>query len=88
MPDENKLAALEAAGFKVRPACASCVYFSAGVMPDWGTCSITSYDHKKHRGPSRDASVPSIGWCHRYVKDDAKLAALAGAHVRFYDEED
>lgn len=86
MPDENKLAALADAGFSIRASCALCIYFNAGVIPDWGTCSRTFYVHKKHSGPARECSVPSIGWCKRFEKDEERLTMLGGAHIQFYDE--
>ena len=62
MPDENKLQALEDAGFQVKRTCYRCAHFDGGGR-GWGTCRKITYDHKKHTGESRQASVPVDGWC-------------------------
>lgn len=70
MPDEAKLAALRAHGFKVVRTCASCAYFNHRDTPShvrdpmlWGTCRLVRYEHGKHTGSVREASVRSDGAC-------------------------
>ena len=85
MPDPNKFEALRKAGFKVRPTCRRCVHFSGG--SGWGTCAKIPYDHLKHTGPARYASVPVDGWCpsHKFHKYH-NLKHPLGAHEEFVDE--
>jgi len=83
MPDENKLSALEEAGFQVKRTCYRCGFFDAGAR-GWGTCRKITYEHKKHTGKPRQASVPVDGWCpHHETWTEAK--ALLGAHRRFIE---
>ena len=73
MPDENKFRALRTAGFRIVPTCASCAYFnrtddrSRGDPLAWGTCRLVRYEHAKHSGSIREASVRADGQCHSHA---------------------
>lgn len=85
MPDENKLEALRAAGYRVRGGCGSCAW---GRFPRaealWGTCRQLRYDHLKHDNPAegREASVHAYGSCAGFEADPRARARL-GAHAGF-----
>lgn len=65
MPDPNKLKVLKEAGYIVRPSCDSCEHFIIGTNK-WGTCGVIKYQHSKHTGDPRNASVRRDGWCPKY----------------------
>ena len=82
MPDPNKFQALRDAGYTIPVTCDLCVHStfpSTGSM--WGTCEKIKYQHEKHTGPARDASIIRSGTC--------PMAALRvqrgvfGAHQEF-----
>lgn len=88
MPDENKLQALADAGFIIQRTCYRCVNFQVAhpMQQRWGTCALISYDHLKHSGPPRQASVPPDGSCPRHEFGPYAEADL-GAHSRFIEPE-
>lgn len=74
MPDLNKLAALEAKGFKIVASCGLCQHASFG-NTDWGTCSLITYQHLKHKG-IREASIHKAGCCPQYQIKPQKMEDL------------
>ncbi len=84
MPDENKLQALEDAGFQVKRTCLRCAHFDAG-RANWGTCRKISYEHKKHTGEPRQASVPADGWCPQH-ETWLEAKALLKGHAKFMEK--
>ena len=84
MPDENKLQSLEDAGFQVKRTCYRCAHFDEGAR-GWGTCRKIIYEHKKHTGAPRQASVPVDGWCSQNeVRTEAQ--ALLKGHSKFMEK--
>lgn len=80
--DENKLRALREAGYTIPSACGTCANFRAAPAAEWGTCSAIPYDHLKHTGPSREASVNQAGVCPSWIASAARIARL-GAFAQF-----
>lgn len=66
MPDPNKHAALEAAGFAIQKVCGTCKWWepeSANPLDDWwAPCTKIPYEHQKHSGVKL-AGTPFIGGC-------------------------
>lgn len=75
MPDPNKHAKLEASGFRILPACVTCVHF-VETGPWWGRCRKKTYEHLKHG--ARTVGVPRFGTCNDHAEDSAKTAAIVG----------
>lgn len=75
MPDENKLRALETAGYVQRSCCGMCRHSTfASIRPGpWGSCAAIPYQHGKHT-ETRGASIHVFGFCPLY-QEDATLAA-------------
>lgn len=89
MPDANKMAALERAGYTIRPCCGLCRHGEFPPTQDWSTCPLIPYKHEKHtaRGLGlRAASIHRTGLCKHFEKDEAQTALL-GAHARFMEED-
>ena len=84
MPDKNKMQALRDAGFCVLQTCSLCGYFIKGAN-GWGTCKAISYQHLKHTGDIRFASVPNQGHCNRFVEFASEVGKL-GAHQEFFND--
>jgi len=84
MPDENKLRALKEADFQVRRVCYRCAFFDEGAR-GWGTCRKITYEHRKHTGAPRQASVPVDGWCPQQ-ETWLEAEALLGEHRRFNEK--
>ncbi len=76
MPDPSKLAALGSAGYRLRDICGICVQARFPSPTDWGTCSKIAYEHGKHVGAPRQASIHRSGWCPAFDPDPAKKADL------------
>lgn len=72
MPDQAKLAALEAAGYKINNSCGACRHGRFAFATAWGTCDLITYQHARHTDP-RKASIHSSGKCPRF---DARPSAL------------
>ncbi len=68
MPDPAKLEALQAAGFKILPVCATCRFLDRAGPRNWawGTCQIIKYRHEKHTGEARQATVHVAGSCDKH----------------------
>ena len=83
MPDINKMDALHKAGYNVPVTCGLCVHgnFDQGFSM-WGTCGVIHYDHAKHTGPDRDASIVRCGTCPQAVLD-RDLINQFGSHREF-----
>ncbi len=77
MPDQNKLDALAKAGFSVKATCGICAHATLRVGSDWGTCSKIRYEHGKHAGPSREASIHRAGGCPLFELDSTDSGDLA-----------
>lgn len=77
MPDKTKLDALDKAGFKIKATCGICVHATIRVGSDWGTCSLIRYEHEKHTGSPRDASIHKAGGCALFELDPADKTDLA-----------
>lgn len=83
MPDENKFQALRDAGYSIPVTCGICVH---GHFPTkdalWGTCGKIKYQHLKHTGPDREASIVRLGSC-----PSAALSQIVnfGHHSEFLD---
>lgn len=86
MPDPNKLQALRESGFKVRPNCSYCRFFRIGNRPSWGTCEKIPYEHQKHSGPARHASVPATGVCPAVKVIQEAVESHLGSHAEFFEE--
>jgi hypothetical protein len=85
MPDENKFQALTDAHFVVRRTCLRCAHFMRfQTGAEWGTCGLITYEHLKHTGPPRNASVPVDGSCPEHKFRESAKAEL-GAHQRFIE---
>lgn len=84
MPDENKLKSLDDAMFQVKRTCYRCAHFDEGGR-GWGTCRKITYEHKKHSGDERQASVPIDGWCPDH-ETWSEARALLGAHQQFIEK--
>ena len=84
MPDENKLRALNLAGYRIRLTCGNCDYLKRKRVdgPEWGTCAKITYDHGKHTERRRCASVHVSGWCGQHRVCTARTERL-GQHSRF-----
>ena len=84
MPDESKFTALREAGYQIKATCLFCVHgkFPHGSL--WGECQRHQYEHGKHTGGSRNASVLGLGSCPQFEEDTVKVAVLGlGAHTEF-----
>lgn len=81
MPDENKFETLRSLPYVVQKVCGLCKH---GVFPnnDWGSCSNTAYQHKKHTGDVRQVSIVKAGSCSNFELDETKATTL-GAHREF-----
>lgn len=81
MPDANKFEALRDLNYTVQKVCGLCRH---GRFPnnDWGTCSRSEYQHKKHTGAPRQLSIVKYGSCESFEIDESKQALL-GAHQEF-----
>lgn len=86
MPDENKLGALEAAGFKIKDTCMSCRHYRISNRSGWGHCMKLPYQHGKH-SDEKFAGVPMDGWCPSFDINAgfgrASWADQRGAYERF-----
>jgi hypothetical protein len=82
MPDENKFEKLREIGYSVPTTCGLCVHRNLLVGAHWGTCSLHSYEHKKHTGPARGVSIHVHGTCNDAEADPARTVTL-GAHQAF-----
>jgi hypothetical protein len=80
--DANKSQKLREAGYEVRPCCHFCEHGYFVPNPDalWGTCSILKYEHLKHSGPPRDASISCYGHCPQFKADAQRVR---GGLVKF-----
>lgn len=76
MPDLNKLEALSAAGYVIRGSCGTCKFASIRGT-GWGSCSKIQYDHLKHTGDARNASIHTSGWCPSFEMNERAAADLA-----------
>lgn len=83
MPDPSKFRALKSADFSIPPTCARCGFFVKGAN-GWGTCRVIPYQHEKHTGDTRFASVPADGTCPGFTRCESEIAKL-GAHVEFFN---
>lgn len=91
MPDEAKIAALAAAGFRFRAVCGTCIHFRrnepGGVNRTWGWCSNIQPTHAKHTDGAR-VSVRSDGWCPSYqVEANAGADIVRAGYVQFITED-
>lgn len=78
MPDPLKLAALEAARFRIVPTCGSCAHFKVGVVRGttaWGWCHAIPWTHAKHTGGAR-VSVRGDGTCPIHSPTSESVADL------------
>ena len=76
MPDENKFAKLQEAGYTVRPCCILCVHGTSIGPSHWGTCAKHTYEHKKHTGKPRQMSINRVGVCKTFDTDKGQLLKL------------
>lgn len=90
MPDPLKIAALERAGVRAVPVCASCINFVTGSkagrdgVPAWGSCAIVQAGHERHTGGCR-ASVRADMTCDRHAitgAADADMIVSGMDHLR------
>ena len=77
MPDPNKLDALTLAGFTIKEICGLCKHATFKGGSDWGTCSKIPYEHGKHTGATRAASIHKAGHCRSFAANPASQADLA-----------
>jgi hypothetical protein len=77
MPDPNKLAALAAAGYVIHDTCGSCVHADFRGPTPWGSCKKIRYQHGKHTGDLRQASIHRSGSCSSF-----ELASVTEADLR------
>jgi hypothetical protein len=83
--DENKAQALRDAGYRVRGCCSLCQNKNfPKPRADWGTCKVNLYDHKKHTGEPREASVHRTGWCPNFVMEEGAEAQF-GKYSEFVE---
>ena len=87
MPDPNKFEALRSARFQVRSVCSYCVFFRVGNRAAWGVCTKIPYEHQKHTGPKRAASVPATGFCPEFEAHQPDIEAHLGAHIEFFEDD-
>lgn len=69
MPDENKLAVMEAAGYRVVRSCATCGNAKFYQTMPWGLCEVHPYQHLKH-GREHHAPCHSGMTCDDWVLDE------------------
>lgn len=79
MPDPAKIEALQAAGYKILPVCLTCKHLNpAGPRSRaWGTCQLVSYEHGKHTGEPRKATVHVAGSCDKHEMRDGHHIGLS-----------
>lgn len=77
MPDQNKLDALSRSGFSIQAACCICKHATFNGGSAWGTCSQILYQHAKHTGSARAASIHAAGHCAKFEMDLAHQEDLA-----------
>lgn len=86
MPDPNKFDALRESGYTIPVTCGLCVHghfpFADGM---WGTCGVIKYEHLKHTGPQREASIVRYGTC---PKAKLSVGVQFGAHQEFFRAKD
>jgi len=86
--DANKIDMLRESHYTVGKCCALCASFRPGVKsPLWGTCKRHLYQHGKHTGDRREASVMACGSCPSFDVDDARATALLGRYRCLLEEE-
>jgi hypothetical protein len=80
--DRNKLAVLQDAGYQIAPSCGICRHRNfASAVAIWGTCQRLRYEHQKHTGEDREASIFRGGSCPGFELDRVSHAALGGFAV-------
>lgn len=75
MPDPDKLAALEAAGYTINGACVSCVY-AVPRTEGWGWCARLEPVHAKHTDGAR-VSIRLDGICPSYLMKPLAVSSVA-----------
>jgi len=75
VPDPAKHAKLTASGFRLLPACVTCLHFTP-TGNRWGLCALKAYVHAKHG--ARTVGVLEFGTCTDYASDPVQEARLAG----------
>lgn len=82
MPDEAKFNVLRSAGYTIPNLCCFCKHSSFEARHDWGVCSELQYEHGKHTGGTRSASVSRMGTC-GFFKEAPGADAVLGSHAEF-----
>ena len=76
MPDINKIRALQNAEFRLRLGCHFCIHSTLKPIRDWGTSGKISYQHEKHTGEARQASIHRSGYCAYFEENMIKITEL------------
>lgn len=86
--DVNKLEALRGAGYRIPPTCGLCVHARLAPGQAYGTCRAIPYEHAKHSGPPREASIWRGGVCDKFESGGpgALERALGGFAALFVEE--
>ena len=80
--DLNKLQVLREVGYTIPRSCSLCAHSKWEGEKEWGACTVTTYQHKKHIGLPRQLSIYRGGQCPKFVLSDS-AAAFLGAYVEF-----
>lgn len=83
--DDNKKTELQLAGYVIRRCCGTCDSVVLNGAQVWGTCRVHQYEHGKHDGNPRQASVCTWGYCDRYTPDEMTMRLL-GPYKMFLEE--
>ena len=83
--DQNKNEALARAGYRIPPSCGLCVHARLASGSAWGTCKVIPYEHLKHSGPQREASIWRGGVCDAFSAA-ADLVRQLGAFAPMFGE--
>jgi hypothetical protein len=80
--DLNKLQVLREVGYTIPRSCTLCANSKWEGASEWGSCMITTYQHKKHIGLPRQLSIYRGGQCSKFVLEESAAATL-GAYIEF-----
>ena len=74
--DDNKLKALQKIKYRIQGTCGTCTSGKFG-NDEWGTCSLYTYEHRKHTGEPRQLSIYRSGSCNDHeFRNDLQLGGF------------
>jgi hypothetical protein len=80
--DANKLQVLRGLPYVIPKTCGLCKHGQFLPSVDWGSCSVTMYEHQKHSESHRQLSIYRGGSCAKFEEAE-KVEGLLGTFKEF-----